>query len=279
MSRATLALVAVGLFSVAVNLLLLTGPIFMMLVYDRVLTSRSVATLVVLVVLVGVLLSFLALFDLVRRQILGRLGNRLELVLSDPIFESWIKQNVGRPGHAQPLEDLKGIRQFLSSAAPLALFDLPWTLLFLWLIFLFHSYLGYVALTGAAFLTGLALLTHALTRRLLANAARDAAKAAELVAEARRGAEAAVARGMVRGLMSRWRTRYEASVFDQSSAGDTISLLSAVARALRLFLQSAILAVGAWLAILQEVTPGTMIAASILMGRVNRPGFAGGSNS
>lgn len=269
--RARWGAVAMALFSIAVNLLMLTGPIFMLLVYDRVLTSRSVPTLLVLIALVAALYAFFALFDFVRRQVASRLGTWLEAELSGPAFAAWIG-GTGRPQPTnRPLEDLAALRQFLGSGGPLSLFDLPWTPIFLLVVFLLHPLLGLVALVGAVLLVALALLARALTARQLARSAAGSAAAAELALDAQRGAEAVRALGMVGPVLERWRTGHDAAVAEGAAASDRLAALAAFTRALRLFLQSAILAAGAWLAILGEATAGTMVAASIIMGRALAP--------
>jgi len=269
--RARWAVAATALFSVAVNLLMLTGPVFMLLVYDRVLTSRSVPTLVVLVALVAALFAFLALFDFVRRQVMSRLGTWLEDALAGAAFAAWIGAGDRAVASPRPLEDLASVRLFLGSGGPLSLFDLPWTPIFLMVVFLLHPLLGLVALVGAVVLVALALGARAFTRGQLARSAAGSAAANEFALDAQRGAEALRALGMVGPVLAHWRAGHDAAVAEGTAAADRISALAAFTRGLRMFLQSAILATGAWLVLMGEATAGTMVAASIIMGRALAP--------
>ena len=160
------AFLGIGAFSGLINVLMLTGSLFMLEVYDRVLPSRSVPTLVALSILAAVLFIFKALLDITRGRLLVRIGNRIDSRLSARIYDAVVRQSIksGSDGQ-QPVRDLDTIRSFLSSAGPVALFDLPWIPVYLAICFLFHFWIGFAALVGALVLVGLTLLTEIWSRR------------------------------------------------------------------------------------------------------------------
>lgn len=268
------ALIGVALISGLVNVLALAAPLFMLQVYDRVLTSRSVPTLLGLALLTAGLYAFQAIFDALRARILLRAGEIVDRHLSAPVHAAIVAAPVrgGTVGDGlQPLRDLDTVRGFFAGQAPGALFDLPWLPFYLGLCFLLHSAIGLTALAGALLLVLVTLLTDRLTdapsREVIARAA-----ARNACAEAgRRNAEVVAAMGLTDTLAQRWQAENERHLAANRVAGDAIGGLAALARALRLALQSAILAVGAWLVLEQAVSAGVMIASSILMGRALAP--------
>ncbi|MGI9501699.1 MAG: type I secretion system permease/ATPase [Geminicoccaceae bacterium] len=258
-----------GVFSIFVNLLMLTGPLFMLQVYDRVLSSGSFPTLVALFGLVAGLFLFMGILDLLRGRLLVRAGVKLESLFDRRLFQFTLSDKLGAAGGG--LRSLDHVRQGFFSTALTALFDLPWTPLFLGVIFLFHWTMGTLALAAGLLFVGLAVINHVATREPFSNANEAAQKAR--VIELGFGQRADVVRGlgMVRAAADRlMRSREEAR--DQRMTGqDRSSGFSVSVKTLRLFFQSAMLALGAALAISQEITPGMMIAASILMGRALAP--------
>ena len=256
------------------NLLMLTGPMFMLQIYDRVLTSRSVQTLVALSVLVIGLYLFLGILELIRTRVLTRIGRRVEEQLGEATFGSVLAMPLkgGRSEAAsQPLRDLDQLRQFLSGPGPVAIFDLPWLPVYLGIIFIFHLLLGWLALAGALLLIALTLASEATLRGPLARLARINAARSDFVEAGRRNAEALRAMGMADAYARRWREVNGLYLVEQGGSGDATGGFSAATKVLRLALQSAVLAVGAWLVVRQEVSPGVMIAASILTSRALAP--------
>ena len=267
--------VSIGLFSAFVNLLMLTGPLFMLQVYDRVLTSRSEATLVALAAIVAFLFLVMGLLDHARGRVLARAGARFQARLDDRVLGAILtragRTPAARSAPARGLSDLETIQRFASGPGPFAFFDAPWTPVFLFALFTFHWLLGLLAVLSGALLLVLALLTQARTARLQSEAGDTAARAEHLVVQVRAGAETVRGLGMRGAAIARigaFRNAALAKTIDASDRGGAFAVTS---RTLRLFLQSMMLGLGAWLAIRGEVTPGIMIAAAILMGRALAP--------
>ncbi len=268
------AFVGIGILSLVINLLFLTGPLFMLQIYDRVLTSRSVPTLVALGGLVIVLYIFMWVLDTVRSRMLTRVGHRLDAQLSGAAFSSAVvlPTIAGRRGEKpEPVSDLNQLRQFLSGTGPVALFDLPWMPIYLILVFLFHPWLGIVGLLGAGIITTIAVVNEFLSRAPAANLARRTAHRNAIVAAGRANAEAVVAMGMLSNLQRRWLEDNRDYLQANETAADRVGESRALIRAIRYLLQSAVLGLGAYLAVIQEITPGVMIAASIITARALAP--------
>jgi ATP-binding cassette subfamily C protein len=257
-----------------INLLYLTGSFFMLEVYDRVLPSRSVPTLVGLCILAGGLYVAQGILDLIRGRILVRIGSSLDEALSGRVFETVVRLPLIAGGHnegLQPLRDLDNIRSFLSGAGPSALFDLPWLPLYLAICFAFHVMLGLTALVGAIILVILTILTEFLTRKPARQAISLAARRNDLAAASRRNAEVLVAMGMAGRLASRWNEANQNYLAGNQRTSDVAGGLGATAKVMRMTLQSAVLAMGAYLVIHQEATAGIIIAGSILSARALAP--------
>jgi PrtD family type I secretion system ABC transporter len=268
------AFLGVALLSGLINLLYLSGSIFMMEVYDRVLPSRSIPTLVGLCVIIVVLYLFQGLFDALRGRIMARVGAALDEDLSQPIFQGQLKApltgKVDGDGQ-QPLRDLDQLRAFLAGGGPSALFDLPWMPLYLFVCFAFHPWLGAAALGGALALVVITLLTELLTREA-SKAAVTAALARNGIAEgARRNAEAVQAMGMAKRVGLRWGEANARYLAHQQKTSDVAGGFGAMSKVLRMLLQSAVLALGAYLVIDGQATGGIMIASSILTSRAMAP--------
>ncbi len=260
--------------SVLSNLLMLTGPLFMLQVYDRVLTSRSVPTLVALFGLVTALFAFYGVFDYLRGRLLTRLGARIQVELDVEVFRTSVRAAQDHDPSRRRLlavRDLEYLQQWFAGPAPLALLDLPWSPFFFAALFLFHWQLGVLAVGGGLVLCGLAVLNHLRSRQLTDMAKTSSAQAESFERSVRAGAEVATALGMLAVAASRWSRLRDNALTAQVTAADRIGGYGAAIKALRFFLQSAILALGAWLAISGSVTPGVIIAASILMGRALAP--------
>jgi ATP-binding cassette subfamily C protein len=264
---------AVFVFSVFTNLLTLTGPLFMLQVYDRVLASRSEETLVALFGLVSVLYLFYWLLDFSRGRVAARIGARIQSALDDRLFEGTIEDAAihGARSKGAPLAALAAVRNFFISPVLLALFDLPWTPLFAVCIFVFHPLLGWIAVAGGAILILTTLANQFMTAKKVSRANQLSSGADRLAKQVEDAGELVWAQGMGRTMNMRWQEMRAESVRSSIHAADWTGTFSSFTRSFRLFLQSALLAVGAWLVLQNEVTAGAMIAASILMGRALAP--------
>jgi len=262
-----------GIFSFFVNMLMLTGPLYMMQVYDRVLGSRSEATLVALSLLVVFLYGMMGLLDYARGRLLARAGARFQSALDHRVFDAMIRRSaVARDPVAQTgLNDLESVQRFISSPVLGAAFDLPWAPIFLAGIALFHPWLGILALAGGTILIGIALLNQLFSRTPQQKASASGHKANLMSEEIRTEAEMIQAMGMRDAAFQRWTTARSAALRDNLVANDTGGGFTTLTKTLRLFLQSAMLGLGAYLVLQGEMTPGAMIAGSILMGRALAP--------
>ncbi|MBP1875877.1 ATP-binding cassette subfamily C protein [Ensifer adhaerens] len=268
------AFVGIGLMSAVVNVLYLTGSLFMMEVYDRVLPSRSLPTLVALLAIVVVLYAFQGLFDALRGRLLVRIADRLDQALSPRIYDAIVGLQMQAPisaRYAQPLRDLDTIRAFLSGSGPTALFDLPWLPFYIAICFAFHFWLGVTALAGAIILAAITLLTELVSQRPVEEAARHSSKRNRMAESGRRNADVISVMGMGPHLRSRWQEENRAFTREQRRASDVSSGFGVLSKVLRMMLQSGILAVGAWLVINEQATPGIIIAGSILSARALAP--------
>ncbi|NDV02867.1 type I secretion system permease/ATPase [Pseudoroseicyclus tamaricis] len=265
---------AVGLFSFFVNALMLTGPLYMLNVYDRVLGSRSLETLLALTAIVAFLFLMMGILDNVRGRLMGRIAARFQARLDRRVFSAALRgTSSGRSDHAAAtaLRDLESVQRLLGSPALAALFDLPFSPLFFLGIFLFHPWLGILALIGAAILVSLAIANQIYARQPLSTANAATLKAETEGAQIRQEAELVQALGMRGAAFDRWKVARNGALTATVGATDRTGGFTATTRAFRLFIQSAMLGLGAYLVLQQQVTPGAMIAASILMGRALAP--------
>jgi PrtD family type I secretion system ABC transporter len=268
------AFAAIGLFSCFINILMLTGALFMLQVYDRVLPSRSVPTLVGLVVLALALFSFLGVLDLLRARLLTRIGGYLDEKLSPKIYEAVVRmplRSVRQGDGLQPIRDFDQIRSFLSGLGPTALFDLPWLPVYLAICFAFHFWIGFTALIGAVILICLTIATEYWVREPLKSAAKFGAQRSNIGEASYRNAEVLSAMGMGSRMRERWSEVNAKYIAQQQAASDISGGLGSVSRVLRMVLQSSLLAVGALLVLANEATPGVIIAGSILGARAVAP--------
>ncbi|MFA6267831.1 MAG: type I secretion system permease/ATPase, partial [Pseudolabrys sp.] len=268
------AFVGTALISGMSNILMLTGAMFMLEVYDRVLPSRSLPTLAGLLVLIVALFAALGVLDAIRSRILARVGGALDEALSGRVYDTLVRLplRIGNRGDGgQPLRDLDAVRSYLSGLGPVALFDLPWIPLYLAICFIFHPLIGLTALGGAIVLIALTLATEVMTKAPT-KAAAEAAMARHTLAEAsRRNAEALVAMGMMSRMAARWAEANSQYMRSQQRTSDIGGGLGSASKVLRMLLQSGVLAVGAYLVINQEATAGIIIAGSILSARALAP--------
>ncbi|MCP4284502.1 MAG: type I secretion system permease/ATPase [Gammaproteobacteria bacterium] len=268
------AFAGIGLLSLPINLLMLTGPLFMLQIYDRVLASGSVPTLVVLGGLAAGLYVFYGLLEGIRSRVLLRIGQRLDAQLSGMSFECSVSLPIliGRKAERlDPVRDLEAVRQFLVGPGPAAIFDIPWMPVYLGIIYVFHPILGLVATGGAVVICVLIGLNEMVSRKPAAEANQHAVERASMVEQGRRNAEAVTAMGMMATLRDRWGAFNGTFLEKQRRAADTSNFFATIIKSFRFMLQSGILGIGAWLAIKQEITPGVMIAASIMTSRALAP--------
>jgi PrtD family type I secretion system ABC transporter len=268
------AVLAVSVISGIINLLGLTGSLYMLQVYDRVLSSHSVPTLISLSVLMLVLYAFYGALDLLRNQASGRAAVLFDRRISGPVHALVVNlplKGASRSAAQQPMRDVDTIRTFFASGGPVAFLDLPWMPIYLAFVFLLHPLLGLMCFSGMVLLALLTLLTERLSRNeVQASARADAARKAIADANAR-NAETLQAMGFVSRAVNRFESVNQDYLALQTRANDVISRLSAVSKFLRLTLQSAILGLGAYLTVRGEVTGGAIIAASITTSRALAP--------
>ncbi|MEO0821254.1 MAG: type I secretion system permease/ATPase, partial [Pseudomonadota bacterium] len=264
----------VGIFSVFVNLLMLTGPLFMLQVYDRVLSSRSEATLVALLVLVTALFAFMGILDFIRGRVLARAGARFSSILENRVFTAVMRRSVSPAERSRPntgARDLDSIRQLLAGPAPFAVFDIPWVPIYFGAIFLFDPILGYVAVGGGLILVALTAINQYRSSKPNHESQIATNEAENLSEQLRQNAEAVQGLGMMPAGMNRWNQMREKALDAQILASDRTASYTAASKSMRFYLQSLILAAGAYLVLLGNISPGMMIAGSILMGRALAP--------
>lgn len=265
--------IGLGIFSLFINLLMLTGPLYMLQVYDRVLASSSIPTLVALTLMVAVLYMTLGILDWCRSSLFSIAASNIEGRLSAPAIETAFEQNLASPGRTtdRSLRDLRTVRRFIGSPALPALFDAPFSPLFFLVLFMMHVAFGLWALVGALVLVTLALINQTINRKALRDAEIQEQQATQSAGEILRHSEVISALGMKERLVGRWRGLFDGSDAALTKTGESLGGFTAATKAFRLLLQSGILGLGAWLAIIGESSPGAMIAASILMGRAIAP--------
>jgi len=264
---------AVGIFSFFANMLMLTGPLYMMQVYDRVLGSRSEQTLVALSLLVLFLYGMMGLLDYSRGRIMARVGARFQAALDRRVFDAMIRRSAVAPDPVAQtgLSDLESVQRLISSPVLMAAFDLPWTPVFLAGIALFHPWLGLLAIVGGTVLVCIALLNQVFSRAPQLQASIASHRAGMMSEEIRSEAEMIQSMGMRGSAFGRWKVAREAALVESIAATDVGGSFTTLTKTLRLFLQSAMLGLGAYLVLQGEVSPGAMIAGSILMGRALAP--------
>ena len=262
------------MFSAFVNLLMLTGPLFMLQVYDRVLPSRSEATLLTLIALIAFLFAIMGVLDYVRGRVLARAGARLQERLDGRVLRAVLDRSASPSERAKPStgpQDLAAIGRFAASTGPLAFFDAPWTPVFLGVLFFFHWMLGLLAVLSGCLLVANALAGRYRTARLQEQLWESSTRAAFFIEQMRAGGETVHGLGMRSAVVERSRQLNLAALDENTVASDRLGLFGATSKTLRFFLQSLMLGVGAWLVLQGEITPGLMIAASILLGRALAP--------
>ncbi|WP_374434483.1 type I secretion system permease/ATPase [Tabrizicola sp.] len=264
----------VALFSLVVNVLMLTGPLYMLQVYDRVLGSRSEETLVALSILTLALFLAMGLLDYARSWIMAIAAARFQDRLDRRVFSAAMQVAAVAPNDADAVtaqRDLEAIRTFLASPLFLALMDLPWTLVFFAAAFVFHPLMGWLAIGGGAALVAITLVNQILSRRPQIEAGRASVTSERLSDQLKNEAETLQALGMQEAGFDRWHVSRQRALQKAITAGGVVGAFGSVTRTFRLFLQSAMLGLGAWLVLQGELTAGAMIAGSILLGRALAP--------
>ncbi|OMG65214.1 type I secretion system permease/ATPase [Stutzerimonas balearica] len=266
--------IAVGFFSFFVNALMLVPSFYMLQVYGRVVTSGSISTLVMLTIIMTVLMVTMGSLEWVRSRIMVRVSTKLDVLLSRDVYRASFKRALdsgGMDASAQPLNDLTGLRQFLTGNGLFAFFDTPWLPIYIGVMFLFHPWYGWIAICSAIVLLCLAVVNERLTGRAIADANKQNIAANLHTNKTLRNAEVIESMGMLHTLMGRWAQRQGKVLILQSEASDSGGLITSISKSFRMLIQSLILGVGAYLAVQHEITPGLMIAGSILLGRALAP--------
>lgn len=266
------AFAAAGLFSFIINILMLTGPVFMLQVYDRVMSSGSLPTLFALLAITVGLYAIIGMLELARSRVIVRIGVEVDQRLGERIFRASLRRALASPGAAMPaLRELDNIRQFVSGQGPMTFFDAPWTPVYLLVIFAVHWVLGVAALIGAAILVALAWASESHSREPLKQSGKASMRSLEMAETGQRNAESITAMGMIGAYLSRWQKANGEALAWQTLAADRLGGVSALSKTMRLVLQSAMLGIGAALAVKGEISSGSIIAGTIIFGRALAP--------
>jgi PrtD family type I secretion system ABC transporter len=272
--RSRTAFLGVAVFSALINVLALTSSIYMLQLYDRVIPSHSVPTLIALTVLMVLLYAAYGLLDSIRLRIMSRIGLRIERELRDRVFSLVLtmplRSKSGGDGMT-PVRDLDAVRAFLAGAGPIALFDLPWMPFYLAIIYLLHPWLGALATAGALLLVGLTILTEVRSSSPNRSASMASATRQAFGESSRRNAEVVQALGMAPHIATLWSAHTERYLTQKIGSTDVTTRYGTLSKVLRMVLQSAVLGLGAYLVVIGQATGGVMIAASILTARALAP--------
>jgi ATP-binding cassette subfamily C protein len=265
---------AIGLFSFFVNLLVLTGPLFMLQIYDRVLSSRSEATLVALTGLIIGLYLVMGVLDHIRSRVAARIGARFQARFDKRVFNAVLdRTNLHAQGISTVtgMRDLDAIQKVLSSPALFTVFDIPWTPFFLFVIFTFHPWMGVLGVIGGLILVGLTWLNQNGTKQDQERAMIAGRLSDEMTQTLQKESDTVRALGMRRAVAGRWQLLRDKALEANIRYSDSNGFYSISSKTFRVFLQSAILALGAYLVLQNEITAGAMIASSIIIGRALAP--------
>ena len=264
--------ISIGLFRCAINLLMLTGPLFMLQVYDRVLASRSIPTLVVLYLLIVFLFGLLGVFNFFRTRMLSRIGHRIEKSLMNLAQAFRIRgQTDPLLRQVNPVSDIARVRQFVGGRGISALFDLPWVPIYIGVVFILHPWLGYLTVAGVIVITLFTLINENLSKKKLADSTEWEFKSSQFAETSRQSSDAIISMGMMDNVVNSWNALKVKGLARSQNASDVSEVIMSTSRAIRLLLQSSILGLGGYLAVIQIITPGMMIAGSIIGGRALSP--------
>lgn len=265
--------VAAIVFSLFINLLMFVSPLYMLQIYDRVITSRSESTLAALTILAAFLIFVYALLEMLRSRLLVRAGLAFDEKISEPVFHAVHRGNLALPGgnHVQCLRDVDTLREFLTGSGLIAFCDAPWFPIFVFACFLLHPYFGYFALVGTAITLALTLLNEKATKPQLDAASQASMRANQNAQAMFRNTEVLQAMGMLSSIKRLWTGFHDDTLSLQAAASDRAGLIVASTKFFRMFVQTGVLGLGAYLVIQRELSPGGMIAGSILIGRAMAP--------
>lgn len=266
--------ISVGFFSLFINALMLVPTFYMLQVYGRVVTGGSLTTLAMLTIILFFLLVTMGLLEWVRSRIMVRVSTRLDVLLGRDVYRASFKRALdsgGGDASAQSLSDLTGLRQFMSGNGLFAFFDAPWLPIYVAVLFLFHPWYGWMAIGCAVILLALASINERSTGKVLAEANKLSIGATLHTTKNLRNAEVIESMGMLDSLMSRWSLRQKDVLLLQSRASDRSGIITSISKTFRLLVQSLILGLGAYLAVSHEISPGLVIAGSVLLGRALAP--------
>ncbi len=261
-------------FSLFINLLMITPAIYMLQVYDRVLSSGSESTLLVITLLLVFLFVAMGLLEWMRSLILVRVSSKLETLLNSRLFTVSFKQALysgGQNSNGQPLEDLTALRQFMTGNGLFAFFDMPWIPIYMAILFLFHPAIGWLAVATAIILVVFAIFNEKSTSKWLQRANVLAMQNRSRLGKNLMNAEVVESMGMLGNLKGRWLEQVNKVLFLQSKASTNAGFWVSLSKVFRMTAQSLVLGLGAYLALQQEISPGIMIAGSILLGRALAP--------
>lgn len=263
---------SLAVLSFAANVLMLSGPLFMLQVYDRVLVSNSVPTLVTLTVIVAVLFAFYGVIDAVRSRLTARISNLIDERLRSRLFRTAVRLRLANaPDRVDPVRDGDTIRNFVASPGLVSFLDLPWVPIYVALIFLLHPGLGWLAVAGVVVITGLLVLNQFISTKLLLESTQFVGSRQNVLDDSRQNVESVLAMGMLQRMQGRWLAASDRMRALQDRSSDRSSGISSASKAVRFFLQSAVLALGAFLVIEHELSAGVMIAASVITSRALAP--------
>ncbi len=266
--------IAAGIFSCFINLLMLVPPFYMLQVFDRVVTSGNTTTLAMLTLIMVFLLATMGGLEWVRSRILVRISSRIDTLIGDKLYDISHKQSLysgGAVTNAQPLQDLNGVRMFMTGNGFFAFFDAPWLPFYLAVMFLFHPVFGWIGVFSAIVLVVLAVVNEKMTAAQFSEATKEQQSAHNLAMSNLRNSEVIESMGMLDNIRARWRERNRKALYWQSVASDSAGIYSSASKVFRLVVQSLALGAGALLVVNQQITPGLMIAGSILLGRALAP--------
>ncbi|MCP4588749.1 type I secretion system permease/ATPase [Pseudoalteromonas sp.] len=265
---------SVGFFSMFINMLMIAPAIYMLQVYDRVVSSGSESTLLMVTLILVLLLSTMGGLEWVRSRVLVRVSAKIDCMLSERVYNASFKQSLyssGQNNSAQAIQDLTGLRQFATGNGVFAFFDSPWIPIYLAVMFAFHPWYGWIGVASAAILIIMAIINEKRTSQPLQQANQDSSHANNMVTKTLANAEVIESMGMLNDVRAKWHEKQSSVVEMQALASDKGGTITSMSKTVRMMVQSLILGAGAYLAIQQEITPGLMIAGSILLGRALAP--------
>jgi len=266
--------ISVGIFSLFVNALMLVPTFYMLQVYGRVVTSGSLSTLAMLTIIMTILVVTMGSLEWIRSRIMVRVSTKLDVLLSRHVYKASFKRALesgGMDASAQSLNDLTGLRQFMTGNGLFAFFDAPWLPIYIAVMFMFHPWYGWVAIGSALILLFLAYVNEKMTGKALGQANKENISATLYTTKNLRNAEVIESMGMLNTLMGRWSVRQRNVLLLQSQASDKGGIVSSISKTFRMLIQSLILGLGAYLAVNHEISPGLVIAGSVLLGRALAP--------